>query len=494
MAGEHLSGLDTAFWYLDDPVAPMNIGALVIFQPTRSVNVEKLVRLLAERIGRIPRLRQHVREVTIPPTAEWTDDPQFQVETHLRICCLARSGSRDQLNDYAAAAMARQLDTTRPPWEIHIITGLPDKRFALLVKIHHAITDGQSSGHLFASIYEGVSTAFETTAAVSGTTGHHADDTGPSLPRPARWLPSIASLVKPVTNLASQTARHAHIMAALARNIRLRGASPLVGKTSGPQREFTTVTLDVAAVNRIRRHRRATTHDIVLAVLAGALREWLETSGYQPGKCKPRALIPVALRNRGTVPNPGNHLSSYLCELPVSEPDPARRLDTVRTTMDRNKANGPYRGAGAFTTLANTLPAAAHRLLAPLAAQSAMLLFDILVSNVPMAGDTVRLANAPMCELYAMVPLARGHGLAVSITASRHFVGLALYSDPSILPNVAAIRDALPRALAELDTATASLPVQHGSRARVSASDRVRAATRVASPLPAPGSTTGPPA
>ncbi|WP_206443090.1 WS/DGAT domain-containing protein, partial [Candidatus Protofrankia californiensis] len=215
------------------------------------------------------------------------------------------------------------------------------------------------------------------------------------------------------------------------------------------------VQLDPAAVRRVRQQHRVMTHEVVLAVLAGALRDWLDSGDRGLGGARPRALIPVALRIDATEPGQGNNLSGYLCELPVSEPDPVRRLRAVHVAMERNKANGPHRGAGAFPLLANSLPAAVHHLIGPLAGRGANLLFDVVVSNIPKSNATLRMAGAPMREFYGMVPLARGHGLSVAVTSSRHFIGIALYSDPSIQPDVAGLSRALPLALTALAPAAA---------------------------------------
>ncbi len=465
MAGERLSGLDVAFLKLDDPAAPMNIGALMIFEPTRPVGVEQLVRLLGERMGSFPQFRQRLRSLAVPPAAaEWVEDAQFQVEAHIRVCCLPPPGTRDQLTEYAANAMASQLNPARPLWEVHVITGLSDGHFALLLKTHHAVTDGQGGVRLFSAVYDESAALIGGTTTTSAAPSSRIHGTWRSVSRPDQWLSAIPSLVAGPSLLAGQlietgrqTTRELGIAASVLRKARFSAVSSLVGIPSRtpPRRQLTIVQLDPAAVRRVRQQHRVMTHEVVLAVLAGALRDWLGSGDRGLGGARPRALIPVALRIDATEPGQGNNLSGYLCELPVSEPDPVRRLRAVHVAMERNKANGPHRGAGAFPLLANSLPAAVHHLIGPLAGRGANLLFDVVVSNIPKSNATLRMAGAPMREFYGMVPLARGHGLSVAVTSSRHFIGIALYSDPSIQPDVAGLSRALPLALTALAPAAA---------------------------------------
>ncbi|WP_250284279.1 wax ester/triacylglycerol synthase family O-acyltransferase [Frankia sp. CiP1_Cm_nod2] len=520
MAGERLSGLDMAFLKLDDRTAPMNIGALMIFEPDHPVGVEKLVRLLSERMSGFPQFRQRLRSTALPPAAaEWVEDPQFQVEAHIRVCCLPPPGTRDQLTEYTASAMASQLNPARPLWEAHVITGLSDGRFAFLLKTHHAVTDGQGGVRLFSAMYdeptalgnEGNALACDTATAPSATARSSAAGStatgGPVagapvawrlLPRPDQWLSAIPTLVAGPSLIAGQlvetsrrTTRELGIAASVLRRARLSAVSSVVGKPSlpgkqsetPPERRLTLVQLDPGAVRRVRQRHRVMTHEVVLAVLAGALRDWLDSGDRGLGGAAPRALIPVALRPDAAGPGqgPGNNLSGYLCDLPVSEPDPVRRLRAVRVAMERNKAAGPYRGAGAFPLLAHSLPAAVHHLVAPLAGRGANLLFDIVVSNIPGSNRTPRLAGAPMRELYGIVPLARGHGLSVAVTSGRDFIGIALHSDPTIQPGITALSRALPRALADLAPPPPPVP---SPRAALPTESRP-ATTPPATPLPA---------
>jgi WS/DGAT/MGAT family acyltransferase len=193
-------------------------------------------------------------------------------------------------------------------------------------------------------------------------------------------------------------------------------------------------------------------HDVLLAVLTGALRRWLTGRGAAPDGVSLRALIPVSRPNRRPAePRGGNTLSGYLCTLPVGEPDPLTRLGAIRAEMDRNKAAGSHRGAGALPLLADRLPPAVHRLAGPFAGLGAPLLFDTVVTNVPVPSLPLHLAGAELREIYPIVPLAHGHALGVAVSTYRGTAHLALHVDRQALPDLDRLADSVPAALAALD-------------------------------------------
>ncbi|MYQ44869.1 DUF1298 domain-containing protein, partial [Streptomyces sp. SID4985] len=157
------------------------------------------------------------------------------------------------------------------------------------------------------------------------------------------------------------------------------------------------------------------------------------------------ALIPVSRRRPRTAHPQGNRLSGYLIRLPVGDPDPLGRLDSVRTAMLRNKDAGPHRGAGAVALLADHVPALGHRLGGPLVGQAARLWFDILVTSVPLPGIGLKLGGHQLTEVYPLAPLAPGQSLAVAISTYRGRVHYGLVADARAVPDL----DLLARALTD---------------------------------------------
>lgn len=183
-------------------------------------------------------------------------------------------------------------------------------------------------------------------------------------------------------------------------------------KGSSPRRQSAVVRLDADHLNRARTNLGGTLNDAVLSVIAGGLRSWLAQHGDTAavtGGGSIRAFIPVSMRGRRAGRRDGgNQLSGYLCDLPVGEPDPVARARTVQADMRRNKAAGPTQGAGAFPLVAEALPAAVHRVATPLLGWAAPLLFDAMVTTVPLPDVPLRLDAAELREIYPMAALAPG--------------------------------------------------------------------------------------
>ncbi len=274
---------------------------------------------------------------------------------------------------------------------------------------------------------------------------------GAAVPRPDRLIAPALSTVAGLPAVVRQTGQAAGIAAALLRSAAPPPAhSPWAADTS-PDRGLALVRIDLADVHRIRRRHGGTVNDVLLAVVTGALRRWLTGRGTPVDGLSLRALIPVSWPSRCADSAGGNILSGYLCALPVSEPDPLVRLHAVRAEMDRNKTAGPGRGPGALPVLADRLPPAVHRLAGPLAGLGASLLFDTVVTNVPLPNLPLHLAGAEVREVYPVVPLAHGHALGIAVCTYRGTAHLTLHADQQAVPDLARLAGAVPAALSTLD-------------------------------------------
>lgn len=421
MAAAALSGLDTAFLSLDSTSTPMNIGAMALFAPPQPVHPARLVAALRDRAELIPRLRQRVRGSLLPlGVVRWVDDPRFDAGAHIHAHHLPRPHDMAHLTDRVADIMGERLDPRRPLWEIHVFTGLPGGRFAILPKLHHALADGAGAVLVGMALLDGI--------------GGHVTS---RLAQPA--CPS-GGLADSLRSLGSSAQQAMDIAGSVLRSARpTPPASPFLAPTSADRR-LSTVRLDLADVKRIRRTHGGTTNDVLLAVLSGALRQWLLARGDRP--VAPRALIPVNQRSRGRG-TAGNQLSGYLCDLPVDESDPVRRLATVRTRMDGNKEAGPLRGPGALPVLADRVPAAVHRLVMPVVGQCAPLLCDTVVTSVPLPNVPLSFDGAELREVYPVVPLAPGHALGVAFSTYRDTVHVGLHANGTALPDIDLLAEAL---------------------------------------------------
>ncbi len=415
-----LSGLDVAFLCLETRARPMHMGGIAVFRPDEPADLGSLVELLTSRAAAVPVLRQRAHPVWFPPGgAEWRDDDEFDPAAHVRGF---RVPDRRTFDAYAAGWMATPLDLSRPPWDLHVVTGLPHGGFGVLLKLHHALADGAGAVEVAGSLFDQAPPAGPRAASAAAAAG-----TGDLL-RQGRELVERAGTVL--------------------RAARRPPAPALVSGTSAARR-LAFVRLDLDDVRQIRRQHGGTTNDVVLAVLAGGLRHWLAQRDRPVAGLTLRALVPVNTRARGRSDG-ANQLSGYLCDLPVGIADPVRRLRLVRSAMDRNKAAGPAHGPGAVPILANLIPPAVHRVCTPAAGAAAPLLFDTVVTNVPLPPVPLTVGGAGLREIYPFAPLAAGHGLGVAVSAYRDSVHIGLQADRDAVPDLDGLAACVTKAAATL--------------------------------------------
>ncbi|MGV9559229.1 wax ester/triacylglycerol synthase family O-acyltransferase [Streptomyces sp. NPDC003401] len=439
MTAHPLAPLDLAFWNIETPGNPMHLGALGVFTAPSATAAAHAADLLAGRAAAVPGLRMRIRDVWGPLTAPFSlggavrePDPDFDPLRHVHL--------HAPTTDFQAASgrlMEHPLDRGRPPWEAHVLPGAAGDGFAVLFKFHHALADGLRALTLAAAVLDPM-------------------DLPAPRPRPAapaRGLPEVRELPGllrgALSGALSDVGRALDIGASVA--VHTLGVRSTAALTAGPTgtRRTGGVAVDLDDVHRVRKVVGGTVNDVLIAVVAGALRTWLDERGDGSAGVTPRALIPVSQRRPRTAHPQGNRLSGYLMRLPVDDPDPLGRLGAVRAAMDRNKDAGPGRGAGAVALLADHVPALGHRLGGPLVGQAARLWFDILVTSVPLPGIGLRLAGNPVTEVYPYAPLARGQSLAVAISTYRGLVHFGLVADAEAVPDL----DRFARALtAEVET------------------------------------------
>ena len=417
----------------------MQLGAVVVFHPEARVAPHRLVALLAERAGRLPGLRRRVSPRWLLSGGDvWVPDPRFDPRAHIEVHRL-RGGDRDAVAALAAHLMTEPLDLTRPLWQLHLLTGLAEGRFAVLVKLHHAVADGLRAVELGLGLLDGYTDRVASRSP--------ADPPARSVLAalcPYRLLGRVARLPDRIREIADM----AGIAAAVLSSARLGTTGPLT-TTAPAERVLALVRLDTADIRQVRRRHGGTDNDVLLAVLAGALREWLDQRGHPADGLRLRALVPVSRRSRPPAQQ-GNVLSAYLCPLPVEEDNPVARLRAVRSAMDRNKAAGPGRGPGALPVLADRVPGPVHRILTPFARHSAGRLFDTVVTNVPVPVLPLSLGGAALSEVYPIAPLAHGQALGVALSTRGPTVHIGLHADRRAVPDLDKLAQGIPTALSSL--------------------------------------------
>ncbi|WCH96974.1 wax ester/triacylglycerol synthase family O-acyltransferase [Streptomyces moderatus] len=444
MTSDLLAPLDLAFWNIESAENPMHLAALGVFAAHSPTAGAHAADLLAARAAAVPGLRMRIRDAWQPRGllqpfsfggAAREPAPDFDPLDHVRL-----HAPTADFQAVAGRLMERPLERGRPPWEAHVLPGEDGVSFAVLFKFHHALADGLRALTLAAAVLDPM-------------------DLPARKPRPEeparRRLPDVRRLPGLVRGALSDVGRALDIGASVAvSTLAVRSSSALTAEPSGTRRTAGVI-VDIDDVHLIRKAVGGTVNDVTIAVVAGALRRWLDERGDGSEGVAPRALIPVSKRRPRTAHPQGNRLSGYLIRLPVDDPEPLRRLAAVRTAMDRNKDAGPNRGAGAVALLADHVPALGHRFGGPLVGGAARLWFDILVTSVPLPGIALKLGGHAVTEVFPFAPLARGQSLAVAISTYRGRVHYGLVADAEAVPDLDVLARALSEEVAALITACA---------------------------------------
>ncbi|GHH31576.1 wax ester/triacylglycerol synthase family O-acyltransferase [Lentzea cavernae] len=419
---DHLSPLDIAFLAMEGDSNPLHLGAVATFAPSTPVHPARIAAVLCERAQEIPRLRQRAR-TSLLGGARWVEDPGFAPEDHL---FTHHVRGRDRFATLVSHLMAQPLDLARPPWELHVITGLAGGRFAVVAKLHHSLCDGMKAVGLGIQLFDPSRLSI------------------PDAPEPITRsiIPSLPSLrgIKDTIDIASSVLMNT-------RPPTLN--SPVLTASTRPRRVVMS-RLDLADVHRIRRAHGGTVNDVLLALVTGALRHWLSAHGSAGPDSVVRALIPVNQRSRSGDGASGNQISGFLVPLPVGEADPVRRLRNIRARMESAKAAGPDRGAGALPLLADKVPPLVHRLAAPVMGRCAPLLFDTLVTSVPLPSVPLALDGASLCEMYPVAPVAPGHAVGIALSVYKSSVHVCLNTNQSWMSDAHWLDSVLRRELSAL--------------------------------------------
>ncbi len=454
---DRLSPLDVSFLYMEELTTPMHVGGVAIFEvPEGGFDYERLVRLIRDRIALVPRYRQRVRWVPGHlANPVWVDDEQFDVTYHVRRSALPRPGTDDQLNDLVARIMSRPLDRARPLWEMYLVEGLEDDRFAILTKTHHAMVDGATAVDIGQVILDASPEPRDvpvdtwrplrepsSVELVAGAVNEIARS-------PKAVVDTVRTGLIDVQETVGQLGRSVVGLAAAARTMaRPASASPLNVSIGGARRYATTET-DLEKLKRIKRAHGGTINDIVLTILAGALRAWMLTRAEPVTTSSSiRAMVPVSVRTPGD--NSGNQIAAFLCDLPIGEPDPVIRLQRVRFEMDMLKETGQMLGATALVGVASFTPPTVHSLGARVVSGLSRRVYNVVITNVPGPQFPLYAGGALMLAAYPVVPLARGQAVSIGLTSYDGGVFFGLNADREALPDVEVLAQCIDDAIEEM--------------------------------------------
>ena len=434
MTREYLANIDSLFLHMDDPTNPMIITGVMVFDSP--INFERLQATVQERLLRIRRFRQRLAWPCLGQRPYWQDDADFDLAYHLQRARLGPPGDQAALQDTVSLLTSTPLDRSRPLWQFHLLENYADC-CALVMRFHHCLADGMALVQVMLSL----------------------TDTEPNTPWPviqpqqrqAQRSGSAPTRIEKIVRRAAGAARHG--IEALSDPDQLRGLgrngqeaaadlgrflllrpdpqTALRGNLSGHKRAAWSEGIPLDEIKAIRQALGGTVNDVLLAVVAGALRRYMQERGDPVDRLSIRATVPVSMRTLEQAAALGNRVGAVFVSLPIGIADPICRLGEIVRRMNERK--GSWEAPVfyfALNTLSYTPPRLANLLINTFGTRA-----TLVMTNVKGPQERLYLAGAPLDGLMAWVPTTGRMGVGVSILSYAGQVRLGVLTDRQIVPD-----------------------------------------------------------
>ena len=458
---EQLSGLDAAFVHQDSPRTPMHVTAVLIYDVGQdadsAIDRQRLQRLVTGTLRQFPLFHRKLRRVAMDvDTPYWVDAPAPDMKHHISRRRIVPGGGWEDLRELLAELHSRGLDLAKPPWEMCLVDGLlafpglPARCQALVVKIHHCAIDGMSLAAIIDAMHG------EASPPAPGKPGGRAPDYWDiwtrlnlnNIGRQFKFAETLGNLVPAVLRARRSGRSFSDLPAVLGTRAHFNdrvGSGRALGAAVWPRGDF-------LAIKRSVRH--VTFNDIALAVVAGALREYLGSKHLLPDRSLV-AGVPISLRAATGEPVGGNRIATMMVGLGTTADDPVERLRLVHryavagkkridalgtgTVMDISDSVSPNILAGGIRAIAR----ASILTLAPVP-------FHTMVSNVPGPMAPLRLGSAELVVPLGFGPVRDNMGLFHIVSSSHSRVSLSFSACNRLMPDGEFYQRCIERAFANL--------------------------------------------
>ena len=482
---ERMSPQDAAFLYIEDENNPMHIGSVAVFEGPPPAYGD-IVRMIASKLPLVPRYRQRVRFVPLGlGRPVWADDPHFQILYHLRHSAVPPPGGREQLRNLAGRVMAQHLDRAKPLWEMWLVEGLEEGRWALISKVHHCMVDGVSGTDLLTVILDREPQPAPLPAVPAwspepelGTARLLADALSDGVQSPVQRLQGLPALA----GLLAQPGEQLELLRSLAGSLlaRPRQAVQSLNGPVGPHRRWSWADGSLEQVKAVRQGLGGTVNDVVLAAISRGFRDLLLERGEPVEGRVVRTLVPVSVRTaaeRGTF---NNRVSGVFPELPVGIADPVERLEDIRQQMDGLKESRQAVAGEALTRMSGFAPALLLDLGARLSARLPQRLVQTVTTNVPGPQFPLYAVGRQLLEAYPYVPLGGQIRIAIAIFSYVGRLTFGVTGDFDTAPDINVLCRGIEAGIAELVDVASARPAP--ARGPASRDNRRRRRTRPARP------------
>lgn len=430
-SANRLSAIEASFLAIERPGLPMHVAAVVMLDAGSAggrLTVDSLRRLVASRLPRLPRFRQRPRFMPFGlARPDWVPVPHLDLAQHIFSHRLAARAGRQDLFELCSEIQEELLPRDRPLWQMHLVDGLRGQQ-ALVVKTHHAITDGIGGIELGEALLE------------PALAGRGKPRRKPLVTRFASAIQAPNSWLEALLGVAFTTASGPIAL-----------PSPFNGRV-GAQRVFGTATLSMAQIRRVKELVGVSVDDVLLAAVAMGLRRYFRLRRLSAPRAM-RAMVPASTRPLSTKPGPGNQVTSVFIDLPLDAPDLA--ACARRIAISKSVLKTVHAGAGMRMLIeaAGWLPAPLHDGLVRIV--GSLPFANLVLSDVPGVPEPRFLLGHRVLACYPMIPLAGRVGVSIAAISQGGTMGVGVIADPALLADPARLAHAIELAL---NSFTATLP------------------------------------
>jgi WS/DGAT/MGAT family acyltransferase len=464
---ERMSGADALMIYLDRAEAYNHTIKLQIVDPKddpEGWSWKRFKRAWATRVGLVPRLRQRYLRVPLGINHPvWVDDPDFDLDYHLRRVGCPAPGSKVELCELVCELYSHPLDHTRPLWQVWVIEGLEGGRVGVLLLIHHALTDGIGILRMLNNFW---GTRPETVEHPEPPPWNPAPlpSRGRLLLEGLRDLPGVIAANLPGAIRGSRAGRR--IVAEWRREGRplppspgdTRYPAPYAARLT-PRRTFALRSFELARIRSLAKSLDVTINDVFLATVAGAIRSLAEAQTGAPPAAPmiatvPFALVPLAERTRD-----GNYSTTDHTLLRTDIADPVERLKACKASADTMKAHFEATREANVAAILNLLPPLVPKVVDrvnEMKGGGLLPFWNVVVSNVPGPRAPLRLGQLKLAEWYSIGQIAHGASLNVTVWSYVDQFNLSVLADPKVLDDAWQFVDRFDACLAQLEAAAGS--------------------------------------
>lgn len=458
---ERLSGLDASFLYLETPSMHMHVAITAILDPSTMPGGYQLDRIKAgitSRLHLIPPFRRRIVEVPFRLHHPlWIEDPHFDLDYHIRRVAAPSPGGHHELAEVVGQVISTPLDRRRPLWELHVVEGLADGNFGMVFKVHHCAVDGVSGAELLMALFDLEPAGRE----VEPPPLRRAEEVPSDVDLVSHAIASRARQQLSIIPLIGSTARRVGNVVSRHRDPAAPvGAVPLTAPATpwnraiGPQRRMSFTRVALADVKRIKDGVGCTVNDVVLGLMGGTLRRYLEA--HDAATDSPLiAVCPVSVRTEDEVGQSNNRVSAMFTSLATDVDDPIERLRVIHEVTQGAKADHDLLGASLLQDWAEHVAPVTFSMAARL--YSGLRLSDrhrpihnAVISNVPGPPFPLYFAGAKLESALPMGPVMEGAGLNVTVLSYMDQVDIGFVASRDLIPDVWALAGHAEDAMVEL--------------------------------------------